>query len=125
MSSLERLIVPSLFTTIPDLPPFAALHLSLLLSRRMHCIYSHLQVPNPHINISPGKPLFYQGLAISYIRVMKKQRHYGEKTLVSTLPEIMGLGGEKKTLIAVNNCSLLAIVQNKLRRRKESTAAHS
>lgn len=46
--------------------------------------------------VSSGKHLFYQGLAISYTGVMRKQRHCRETTPVSTLPEIMGLRGEKK-----------------------------
>lgn len=77
------------------------------------------------INVSSGKCLFYQGLAISYIRAMKKQRHRGETSPVSALPEIMGLRGENKKLTAVSNRSLPAIVQNKLRKSKKSTAAHS
>lgn len=43
-----------------------------------------------------GNSCFNKGLAVSYIRVMKKQRHWGEMSPVSILPEIMVLGGGKK-----------------------------
>lgn len=99
MSSLERLITQWLFTRIcwsasvcSSAPqPTAKLENALyLVSPQGTKFLQDL------INVSSGKHLFYQGLAISYIGVMKKQWHCRERTPVSTLPEIMGLRGGKK-----------------------------
>lgn len=48
-----------------------------------------------------------------------------EITLVFALPEIMGLGGVGGKHTTVNNCSLPASVQEKIRKSRRSRAAHN
>lgn len=88
---------------------------------RQESTVSSLKIPNP-----AGSDKFF----IMEMLVLLGLGHFlklsdEEMTPVSALPEIMGLGGVRGKLTTVNNCSLPASAQEKIRKNRRSRAAHS